>query len=373
MSPRHGAGPAGESGTPLEYLHEPRPDRGVRYFIGEQNAVSAGAAAVGALSLTVLVLGTFAVVATYGWTPSEQVAAAITSGAQATVLWAALALGLVAVLAGGATIRRMPTKPSREAAIAAAVLGAQAVVLAAIFLWFRAGDVETFARNFFEFTFITDFWERFVRGAANTVVLALTGEAIGIAIGLVLSVFALSNRAVVRAPARTYINFFRGTPLLWQLTFFFFGLVLGLRIELTVYQVAILVLGLNAGAYSAEIFRAGIQSIERGQFEAARSLGMGYFKALRLVILPQAVRRVIPPLTNEFVILIKDTSLVSVLGLTFAQQELMAAGREIYSTHANATAFLGSAAGYLAITLPMIRVVTWLERRMRSGLTGIGA
>ncbi|MBW3593322.1 MAG: amino acid ABC transporter permease, partial [Actinobacteria bacterium] len=356
-----------------EQFEERRPDRGVRYYIGEQTPVSAATAALGALALTVLVVGTLATITAYGWSPSEQVAAAITSDVQMTVLWLAVALGAAAAVIGWAAARRVPTKPSREAAIAGIFLGVQAVALAAVFLWFRAGDVETFARNFFEFRFIVEFWDRFVRGAVNTVILALAGEAIGIAIGLVLAVFALSARATVRAPARIYINFFRGTPLLWQLTFFFFGLVLGLRLELSVYQVAILVLGLNAGAYSAEIFRAGIQSIERGQFEAARSLGMGYLKALRLVILPQAVRRVIPPLTNEFVILIKDTSLVSVLGLTFGQQELMAAGREIYSTHANATAFLGSAAGYLAITLPMIRVVTWLERRMRSGLTGIGA
>ena len=112
-------------------------------------------------------------------------------------------------------------------------------------------------------------------------------------------------------------------------------------------------LTLYNGSVLAEIFRAGVQSIERGQFEAARSVGMSYPRALRHIILPQAFRRVIPPLTNEFVILIKDTSLVSVLGLTFAQQELMSVGREIYASSGNATAFLGSAAGYLAITLPL--------------------
>jgi polar amino acid transport system substrate-binding protein len=100
---------------------------------------------------------------------------------------------------------------------------------------------------------------------------------------------------------------------------------------------------------------------------------MGYFKALRYVILPQAILRVIPPLTNEFVILIKDTSLVAVLGLTLSQQELLAVGRDIFAQTFNATPFLASAAGYLVITLPMIRVVTWLERRLQSGLTGIPA
>ena len=359
--------------TGAEAPQRKHPDRGLRWFLREQTPVSAAAVTAGPTALAVLAAGTVVVISAHGWTPSQELAAAITSSAQLTVLLVTVGLGALAVVLGGASFRRMPTKPSREAAISGAVLGLQAIALAGLFAWFRSGDVETFARNFFEFALLGEFWTRFVRAAWNTLVLALSGEAIGIAIGLVLSVFAISTHRVVRAPARLYINFFRGTPLLWQLSFFFFGIALGLRLNLGAYQVAILVLGLNAGAYSAEIFRAGIQSIERGQFEAARSLGMSYFKALRLVILPQAVRRVIPPLTNEFVILIKDTSLVAFLGLTLQQQELMAVGRDIFSQTFNATPFLATAAGYLVVTLPMIRVVTWLERRMRSGLTGIGA
>jgi polar amino acid transport system permease protein len=194
---------------------------------------------------------------------------------------------------------------------------------------------------------------------------------LGIALGLLLSLLALSNRRVTRAPARVYINFVRGTPLLWQLQFGFFGIVLGLQLELSTYNVAILILALNAGGYTAEVFRAGIQSLERGQIEAARSLGMSYFQAMRYAIIPQAVRRVIPPLMNEFVILIKDTSLVALLGLTTYQRELMTVGRDAYSETFNATPFLATAAGYLIVTLPMIRFVTWLEKRLRSGLVGV--
>ena len=350
-----------------------RPERGVRYFVSEQTTLSALTALTGAVALVVLVLGTLATLSAYGWTPSQSLADGITSGAQLGVLVATIALGLAAAVTGAAIFKRMPSKPSREAAFSGAALGLQAVGLAALYYWFRSGDVETFARNFFEFELLGDFGSRFLRAALNTVILAVAGETIGIALGLILSIFALSSRAVVRAPARVYINFFRGTPLLWQLSFFFFGIALGLRLNLGPYEVAILVLGLNAGAYSAEIFRAGIQSIERGQFEAARSLGMTYFQSLRLVILPQAIRRVIPPLTNEFVILIKDTSLVAFLGLSLSQQELLGTGRDIFQQTFNATPFLASAAGYLVVTLPMIRAVTWLERRMRSGLTGIGA
>jgi polar amino acid transport system permease protein len=211
----------------------------------------------------------------------------------------------------------------------------------------------------------------FARGAWNTLRLSLFGAGLGFALGLLISFFTMSQRAVIRAPARLYINFFRGTPLIWQISFAGIGLVPALRLDLDMYTIAILVLGLNLAAYSSEVYRAGIQSIERGQIEASRTLGLTYFQSLWYVIVPQAIRRVIPPLLNEFVILIKDTSLVSVLGLTIAQKELLGVGRDIYSSTFNATAWLGAAIGFLIITLPMIRIVTIVERRMRSGLTSV--
>lgn len=211
----------------------------------------------------------------------------------------------------------------------------------------------------------------FIRGAQNTLVLSGAGAALGFALGLVLALFTMSKRRVVRAPARIYINFFRGTPLIWQIMFAGVGFVPALRLDLDMYTIAILVLGLNLGAYSSEVYRAGIQSLERGQIEASRTLGLSYFQSMRYVIMPQAIRRVIPPLLNEFVILIKDTSLVSVLGLTIAQKELLGIGRDIYSSSFDATAWLGAAAGYLIITLPMIGIVTIVEKRMRSGLTSV--
>lgn len=345
----------------------------VRTFVAEQTGLSALAGALGASSLALLLIGSIVIISTHGWVPHEAIAAGIMSPAQGAALNLSILLGVGGVVLGWATYRRMPTKTSRETAVAGAVFGLQAVLLALLFMLFRAGDVATFARNFFDFQLVAEFWPRFVRGAMNTLILALSGEMLGIVLGLVFAVLAISTRPVVRAPARIYINFFRGTPLLWQLSFIYFGIVLGLRLELSVYQVGIMALGLNAGAYSAEIFRAGVQSIERAQLEAARSMGMTYFQALRHVILPQAIRRVIPPLTNEFVILIKDTALVVVLGLAREQQELLSVGRDIYRTFFNATPFLAAAAGYLIITLPMIRAVTALERRLRSGLTGIGA
>jgi ABC-type amino acid transport system permease subunit len=180
-----------------------------------------------------------------------------------------------------------------------------------------------------------------------------------------------------------YINFFRGTPLIWQLSVFYFGFAIGLGIRPAIeigpiqlsapYTIAVIVFVLNTGAYAAEVFRAGIQSIERGQLEAARSLGMSYAQAMRYAVVPQAVRRVIPPLMNEFVILIKDTSLVLVLGLAVGELELYTTAREGYSDTFNASFFTAAAIGYLAITLPSIWAVNRLERRLRSGLVGVGA
>jgi His/Glu/Gln/Arg/opine family amino acid ABC transporter permease subunit len=211
----------------------------------------------------------------------------------------------------------------------------------------------------------------FASGAKNTLKLSLAGAAVGFGFGLVIALFTMSKRPVVRAPARIYINFFRGTPLIWQISFAGVAVVPALGLPLKAYTVAVLVLGLNLAAYSAEVYRAGIQSLERGQIEAARSLGLTYPQSMRYVIVPQAIRRVIPPLLNEFVILIKDSSLVFVLGLTIFERELLGVGRGLYASTFDATAWLGSAAGYLIITLPMIRVVTLVERRLRSGLTSV--
>lgn len=344
----------------------------VRAWLKGQTRVSAAILAVGAVALAICTLGSLVLLWAGGFSPYEHLLATILSAEQEIFLYVSIGLGIAAVAGGRAVYRKMPTKPSREAAIAGAVLGIQAVALSAIYLWFRAGNAEIFTRNLLRFDRLEGLGSQFVTGAKNTLILAISGELLGIAIGLFLSILIISKRRVVRAPARLYINFFRGTPLLWQLIFGSAVLVVGFGLfGRDPFMIAIIIIGLNAGAYIAEIFRAGIQSVDRGQIEAARSLGMSYMQAMRYAILPQAFRRVIPPLTNEFVILIKDTSLVVVLGLTFLQRELLAVGRDAYSETFNATPLLGTALGYLVVTLPMIRVVTWLERKLRSGLVGV--
>jgi His/Glu/Gln/Arg/opine family amino acid ABC transporter permease subunit len=343
-------------------------------WYGQQTGVSLATFLIGLTAVVGSIGGSLALLLMGGLVPFQEVVDTVTSPNQGLILWLGVGLGGLAITLGVFLYRYMPSKAAREATIIGAALGAQAVMVSAIYLLFRTGDVEIFIRNFFDLEQLAGLGGVFLRGALNTVILAFGAEALGIVIGLTLAMLVLSQRAVVRAPARLYINFLRATPLLWQLLFFSTVMVVGFGLfPRDPYPVAIIILGLNAGAYSAEIFRAGFQSVERGQLEAARSLGMSYFQAMRYAILPQAIRRVIPPLTNEFVILIKDTSLVAILGLTFIQRELLAVGRDAVLETGNSTAYLGTALGYLVVTLPLIRLVTWLESKLRSGLVGVGA
>ena len=350
-----------------------RPQR-FREWFAEVTVPSLGVLVVGIAALFVVVVVSLVYLWIEGLTPSSELAETMVSSNAGAILYTGGALGLAAIVAGALIYKRMPTKPAREAAVSGAALGAQAVLLAALFLWFRSGEkFPIFVRQFLSFDVLGPFMDQFLNAAKNTVLLALSGQAFGMVLGLFLSLLVLSNRVVVRAPARFYINVVRGTPLLVQLSIGYLGFITGLGLDVSAYRAAAIILGLNAGAYTAEIFRSGIQSLERGQLEAARSLGMSYLQAMGYVIIPQAIRRVIPPLTNEFVILIKDTSLVAFLGLTFAQRELLAWGRDTYAELFNSTSFLVAAVGYLIVTLPLIRFVTFLEKRLRSGLVGIGA
>jgi His/Glu/Gln/Arg/opine family amino acid ABC transporter permease subunit len=325
------------------------------------------------VALGLVLVGMPAVIIAQGWTPVRSLIDAMKSYELRVLLASAAAIGLVAAAGGWSIYRRMPTRVSREQVIAGAVLGLQAAVFGGFFLWFVSGDVRIFAVNYLDFRILSDQFSIFLNAAKNTVVLAFTSQAIGMSMGLVLALFAISKRAVVRAPARVWVNFFRGTPLVWQIIAIGVGIPIGLRVRIDPYQAAIAALALNTSAYAAEVFRAGIQSIERGQLEAARGLGMSYMQAMRYAIVPLAVRRVIPPLMNEFVILIKDTSLVIVLGLTFSERELMSVGKFGTANTANATFLVATAIGYLVVTLPLIRIVNAVERRLRSGLVGVTA
>lgn len=186
---------------------------------------------------------------------------------------------------------------------------------------------------------------------------------IAIAIGLVTGIARISAVPVLRWISAGYVELIRGTPLLVQIFIFYFfiGSVLGL----SRMAAGVSALAFFAGAYVAEIVRAGIQSISRGQMEAARSLGMNYVQAMRHVVLPQAVRRILPPLAGQFISLIKDSSLLSAIALT----ELAKAGREIVTvSFAAFEIWFTVALMYLVLTFTLSMLVQWMERKMGVGV-----
>ena len=199
-------------------------------------------------------------------------------------------------------------------------------------------------------------------GAAVTVQITALSVLIGIIIGLFVGIARISTYRVVHLIAAVYVDFLRGTPLLVQIFLVYFALpvVTGQRID--PFVAAIAACSINSSAYVAEIFRAGIQSIDAGQMEAGRSLGMSWLQTMRYIIVPQAARRVIPPLGNEFIALLKDSSLVSVIGF----EELTRRGQLIIArTYASLEIWLCVAIIYLAMTVSISRLVAWLERRYK--------
>jgi polar amino acid transport system permease protein len=353
----------------LGHLSPPR--QGVAWRIGESRPTASAVLGLGVIALILVFLVSTITLIMNGLTPVTSVTAGLQSSSFRGIVSVGAAIGSLAAVASLLSYRRMPTRVSREQMVTGGVFGLQAAVVGTVVVWFSYGDVAIFAQSFLDFEILGPQMHLFTNGAKNTLFLAFVGETLGVALGLVICLLAISRRAVVRAPARIYINLIRGTPLIWQVSIIYFGFALGLQISLSAYTAAILAFTLSIGAYSAEVFRAGFQSIERGQFEAARGLGLSYMGAMRYAIVPQAVRRVIPPLMNEFVGLIKDTSLVLVLGLTASQMELFTAGRLAYGNSFNATFFLATGLGYLVVTLPLIWLVTRLEKHLNNGIQGI--
>jgi polar amino acid transport system permease protein len=193
--------------------------------------------------------------------------------------------------------------------------------------------------------------------------------AIGLFLGLLFALMKMSPVGPYRWIATVYIEFFRGLPAI--LTIFLVGFMVpiafGIRVPFGQPGAGTLALGLVAGAYMAETIRAGIEAVPRGQVEAARSLGMTSAQAMSWIVLPQAFRIILPPLTNEFVLLLKDTSLVSVLGVTAATKELTRFGRDGVISNANATPLVVAGLVYLALTVPLTRLAAAMERRGAKG------
>ena len=198
-------------------------------------------------------------------------------------------------------------------------------------------------------------WPTTVKVAAGALVFALI-------FGLVIALLRLSRWRWLRFPAIAYIEFFRGTPLLVQLFVIYFGLP-DAGFEPTPLQAAIVGMGMNGSAYLAEIYRAGIEAIHRGQMEAALSLGMTPARAMRYIILPQAMRTMLPPITSFSIVMLKDTAVVSVI----AAPEIMFYARNLVTeTLQSAVVYSMAGALYLCMTVPMARLVARLERSRRA-------
>ena len=206
----------------------------------------------------------------------------------------------------------------------------------------------------------TQYFPLLVEGAIETVKISVAGMMLAVLLGLVISLCRMYGPAPIRWLAIGYIEFFRGIPILLLLFFIYYGLpslIPGLK--LPAFEAAVLGFGLNYAAYEAEIYRSGIGSIPRGQWEAAASVGMGPVRTFFRIILPQAIRVILPPMTNDFVALFKDTSIVSIIAIT----ELTKQYQILTRSGGYLEIGLATAALYLILSVPLGLLSRHLERR----------
>lgn len=224
-----------------------------------------------------------------------------------------------------------------------------------------------------DLSFLAQYKGFYISGAKNTILIAAFTVLIGVVIGICLALMRLSKNKLFKIISTSYIEFIRGTPLLVQLYIIFYGLpMLGIRFpdvpalggEFPGFVAGIITLSINSGAYVAEIIRAGIQAIDKGQMEAARSLGMTHSMAMRYIIIPQAFRNILPALGNEFITVIKESSIVSIIGI----HELMYNADTIRGNTFQPFAPLVIAAiVYFIMTFTLSKLLGIVERRMRAG------
>ena len=206
-------------------------------------------------------------------------------------------------------------------------------------------------------------------GLPNTLILTNSAIVIGLVLGMVLAMAGLSHSRWLRWPARAYTDVFRGLPEVVIILIIGLGigpLVRGLT-HSNPYPLGIAALGLTAAAYLGEILRSGIQSVDPGQLEASRALGFSYRTAMRLVIVPQGIRRVLPALVNQFIALLKGSALVYFLGLVAQQRELFQVGRDLNAQTGNLSPLVAAGLFYLMLTIPLTHLVNYIDNRLRRG------
>ncbi|NFN86023.1 amino acid ABC transporter permease [Clostridium sporogenes] len=222
-----------------------------------------------------------------------------------------------------------------------------------------------------DFSFLSKYYSFFISGAKYTIILAFFTVVIGTILGLLLSLMKLSKNKILKYIAVSYIEFIRGTPVLVQLYIIYYGLpTIGIRFpEVPIlgsnfpdFFAGILALSINSGAYVAEIIRAGIQAVDKGQMEAARSLGMPESMAMKNVIIPQAFKNILPALGNEFITIIKESSIVSIIGIHELMYNADTVRGNIFRPF---EPLLVAAVMYFILTFTLSKLLGVAERRMR--------
>ena len=227
--------------------------------------------------------------------------------------------------------------------------------------------------SFFNFSFLPKYGAFFVQGVEYTLMLAIVSVSLAVIPAMLLALMRLSRNKVVKTISGAYIAVFRSTPMLVQLSIIYFGLfgvisiprvtILGF-VDLSRFIPGVVALALNSSAYVAEIFRAGILAVDAGQMEAARSLGLSKWQGMKLVVLPQAIKNVLPALANEVVTMVKESSICSMLGMA----ELMFGAKAVASTtYISLAPYTLAALIYFCINYPASKAIEAVERRMRRG------
>ncbi|MCX7747759.1 MAG: amino acid ABC transporter permease [Clostridia bacterium] len=228
-----------------------------------------------------------------------------------------------------------------------------------------------------DFSFLSEYYMFFINGAKNTVLLAILTVFFGVLLGIFLALMKISKNRVLKAISSAYIEFVRGTPLMVQLLVIYYGLErIGIRfpdipalkpflgVNFSDFMSGVITLAINSAAYVAEIIRAGIQAIDKGQMEAARSLGLTHGMAMRYIILPQAFKNILPALGNEFIVVIKESSIVSIIGVS----ELMYNAQTVRGiTYQPFEPLIVAAVIYFVLTFTLSKLLGRFEGRMRTG------
>ncbi|GMK39016.1 amino acid ABC transporter permease [Paenibacillus sp. CCS19] len=211
-----------------------------------------------------------------------------------------------------------------------------------------------------DFGFLSEYWPYYTNGAWLTLQLSFFGVLFGTILGIGIALLRISKIGILRVISSIYVEIIRGTPMLVQIVIIYYGLT-NFGINLPAFTSGVIALTINSAAYMAEVFRAGINAIDKGQNEAARSLGMTHGMALRHIVLPQAFRNMLPAIGNEFIVIIKDSSLVSFIGIA----ELMYNTNTVSSnTYLSFEPLLVVAAVYFVMTFTLSKLLSLLERKL---------